>query len=96
MTNIRHHLILTRFWAFFSYQRVSGDDTYSHGASTSFRRPKRQSKWIAEFNTLALTGPVVNGQRTPDDEHYRKLMVQTTVRCFRLCSSRFAIWVAQR
>jgi hypothetical protein len=30
----------------------------------------------AQFNNLVLTGPVVNGERTPANDHERKLMVQ--------------------
>lgn len=30
----------------------------------------------AEFDNLVLTGPMVNGERTPANEHQRKLMVQ--------------------
>lgn len=37
----------------------------------------------AEFDNVVLTGPVVNGERTPVDERQRKLMVQNNRVVFR-------------
>ena len=38
----------------------------------------------AEFDSVVLTGPVVNGERTPANEHQRKLMTQNNQVVFQL------------